>query len=105
MRNTSSAAGHRVPGVAGVGRVTSRWRLQDQGAGPHVVRHFLLSKYMSPKRLLHIPRSHFASENQLYWVLDVHLAENRNRARTDNAPENLGILRRLAPISPRAHAT
>src|SRR5207237_4226871 len=96
MRNTSLAAVNRFPGVAAVGRITSRRRLQDQGAGPPVVRHFLLSKYMSPKRLLHITRSHWAIENQLHWVLDVHFAEDRNRARKDNAPENLAILRRLA---------
>jgi len=103
MRNTSLAAVHRFPGVAAVGRITSRRRLQDQGAGPPVVRHFLLSKYMSPKRLLHITRSHWAIENQLHWVLDVHFAEDRNRARKDNAPENLAILRRLALNILRAH--
>src|SRR5205823_3939512 len=88
---------------AAVGRITSRRRLQDQGAGPPVVRHFLLSKYISPKRLLHITRSHWAIENQLHWVLDVHFAEDRNRARKDNAPENLAILRRLALNILRAH--
>ena len=58
---------------------------------------------MSPKRLLHITRSHWAIENQLHWVLDVHFAEDRNRARKDNAPENLAILRRLALNILRAH--
>src|SRR5205814_6987332 len=58
---------------------------------------------LSPKRLLHITRSHWAIENQLHWVLDVHFAEDRNRARKDNAPENLAILRRLALNILRAH--
>lgn len=96
MRNTSLATHYDFPGVAAIGRVTSRRRLRGQRAEALVVRHYLLSKYMSPKRLLHVTRSHWAIENKLYWVLDVHFAEDANRARKDNAPENLAILRRLA---------
>jgi predicted transposase YbfD/YdcC len=101
MRNTSLA--QRFPGVAAVGRITLRRRLQGQRADPPIVRHYLLSKYLSPKRLLHVTRSHWGIENQLHWVLDVHFAEDGNRARKDNAPENLAILRRLALNILRAH--
>jgi predicted transposase YbfD/YdcC len=103
MRNTSLAALYGFPGVAAVGRITSRRRLRGQRADVPVVRHYLLSKYMSPKRLLHVTRSHWGIENQLHWVLDVHFAEDRNRARKDNAPENLAILRRLALNILRTH--
>ncbi len=103
MHNTSLAAVHGFPGVAAVGRITSRRRLRGLRADPPVVRYYLLSKYLSPKRLLHITRSHWAIENQLHWVLDVHFAEDGNRARKDNAPENLAILRRLALNILRAH--
>jgi predicted transposase YbfD/YdcC len=68
-----------------------------------VVRYYLLSKYMSPKRLLHVTRSHWGIENRLHWVLDVHFSEDRNRARKDHAPDNLAILRRLALNIVRAH--
>jgi predicted transposase YbfD/YdcC len=96
MRNTTLVALYGFPGVAAVGRITSRRQLRGQRADAPVVRHYLLSKYISPKRLLHVTRSHWAIENQLHWVLDVHFAEDANRARKDNAPENLAILRRLA---------
>lgn len=96
MRNTSLAARHGFPGVVAVGRITSRRRLRGQRADAPVVRHYLLSRYISPKRLLHVTRSHWGIENQLHWVLDVHFAEDRHRARKDNAPDNLAILRRLA---------
>jgi predicted transposase YbfD/YdcC len=96
MRNTSLAAVHHFPGVAAIGRVTSRRRRHGKPADPPVVRYYLLSKYMSAKRLLQITRSHWTIENQLHWVLDVHFDEDGNRARKDNAPENLAILRRLA---------
>ncbi len=96
MRNTSLATFYGFPGAAAVGRVTSRRRLRGQSADSPVVRYYLLSKYVSPKRLLSVTRSHWGIENQLHWVLDVHFAEDSNRARKDNAPENLAILRRLA---------
>jgi len=101
MRNTTLA--ERFPGVVAVGRVTSRRRLRGQRADMPVVRHYLLSRYISPKRLLDVTRNHWAIENRLHWVLDVHFAEDRNRARKDNAPENLAILRRLALNLLRAH--
>jgi predicted transposase YbfD/YdcC len=103
MRNTNLAALYGFPGAAAVGRITLRRRLRGQRADAPVVRHYLLSKYISPKRLLHVTRSHWGIENQLHWVLDVHFAEDRNRARKDNAPENLAILRRLALNILRSH--
>jgi predicted transposase YbfD/YdcC len=103
MRNTSLAGVHGFPGVVAIGRVTSRRRLHGKPAEPAVVRYYLLSKYMSAKRLLQVTRSHWTIENQLHWVLDVHFGEDGNRARKDNAPENLAILRRLALNILRSH--
>jgi predicted transposase YbfD/YdcC len=103
MRNTSLAAVHGFPGVVAIGRVTSRRQLHGNRAEPSAVRYYLLSKYMSAKRLLQVTRSHWTIENQLHWVLDVHFDEDGNRARMDNAPENLAILRRLALNILRSH--
>lgn len=102
MRNTSLAANYDFPGAAAVGRITSRRQVRGQRSEP-VTRYYVLSRYMSPKRFLHIARSHWGIENQLHWVLDMHFDEDRNRARMDNAPENLAILRRLALNILRAH--
>jgi predicted transposase YbfD/YdcC len=96
IRNTSLAERHRFPGIAAVGRITSRRRLRGQRADAPLVRYYVLSKYMSPKRLLHVTRSHWGIENRLHWVLDVQFAEDRNRTRKDNAPENLALLRKIA---------
>jgi predicted transposase YbfD/YdcC len=103
MHHASFAAHFNFPGVVAVGRITSRRRLRGRRADTPAVRYFLLSKYMSPKRLLHVTRSHWGIENRLHWVLDVHFDEDGNRARKDNAPENLAILRRLALNILRAH--
>src|SRR5262245_5536851 len=96
IRNTSLAELHRFPGIAAVGRITLRRRLRGQHADTPLVRYYVLSKYMSPKRLLQVTRSHWGIENQLHWVLDVHFSEDRSRARKDNAPENLALVRKLA---------
>jgi predicted transposase YbfD/YdcC len=41
-------------------------------------------------------RSHWGVENSLHWVLDVTFQEDRSRIKKENAPENFGLLRRLA---------
>jgi predicted transposase YbfD/YdcC len=96
IRNTSLAALHGFPGIAAIGRITSYRRVRGQSADAPLVRYYVLSKYMAPKKLLQVTRSHWGIENRLHWILDVHFAEDRNRARKDNAPENLAIVRRLA---------
>jgi predicted transposase YbfD/YdcC len=96
IRNTSLAELHRFPGITAVGRITSRRRLREQHADAPLVRYYVLSKHMPPRRLLQVTRSHWGIENRLHWVLDVHFSEDRNRARKDNAPENLALIRKLA---------
>jgi len=96
IRNTSLAVKHDFPGIAAVARITSRRRIKGRPADEPRVRYFLLSKYLSAKRVLRIVRSHWGIENQLHWVLDVALDEDANRARKDNALENLAVLRSLA---------
>jgi predicted transposase YbfD/YdcC len=96
IRNSTLADLHRFPDIAAIGRITLRRRVQGQPADAPFVRYYVLSKYMSPKKLLEVTRSHWAIENKLHWVLDVQLSEDRSRARKDNAPENLSLMRKFA---------
>lgn len=41
-------------------------------------------------------RGHWGIENELHWHLDVSFNEDKSRARSGNAPQNLNILRKIA---------
>src|SRR6266567_2002705 len=103
IRDTTLVVEHDFPGIAAVARITSRRRVHDGRAKPPVVRYFLLSEYVPARTLLRIQRSHWTVENQLHWVLDVVLDEDRSRTRKDNAPENLAILRGFVLNILRSH--
>lgn len=91
------------PGVVALGRVTSWRQPHGKKADQPLVRYYLLSKLMSAARLLDTVRAHWGIENRLHWVLDAVFAEDADRSRKDNAPENLAVLRRLALNIARAH--
>lgn len=95
MRDTVLAEKHAFPGIAAIARITSWRKRKQQPADKPFVRYFLLSRYVSAKKLLDIVRSHWSVEN-MHWILDVVFAEDANRARKDAAPENYAIVRRLA---------
>jgi predicted transposase YbfD/YdcC len=59
-------------------------------------RSYLSSLPADAKLLNEAARSHWAVENSLHWVLDVTFHEDASRIRKENAPENFGLLRRLA---------
>jgi predicted transposase YbfD/YdcC len=103
IHDTKLAATHDFPGIVALARITSRRRPHGSRAEPAFVRYYILSKYMSAKRLLQVVRGHWNIENQLHWVLDVVFDEDASRTRKDNAPENLAILRRLALNIVRSH--
>jgi predicted transposase YbfD/YdcC len=103
MHDSRLAETHNFPGIAAIAKVTSRRRCKGRPADKPFVRYFLLSKYLPAERLLEVVRSHWSIENQMHWILDVVLAEDANRARKDDAPENLAVLRRFALNLLRAH--
>jgi predicted transposase YbfD/YdcC len=59
-------------------------------------RYYISSLPSKAKHLLNVARRHWSIENELHWVLDVALREDRSRIRKDNAPENFSVLRHLA---------
>jgi predicted transposase YbfD/YdcC len=90
------------PGIAAVGQVETRRKTAGRNEPP-IVRCFLLSRLLTPERLIEVARAHWTIENQLHWVLDVVLEEDAARSRKDNAPQNLALLRKLALNILRSH--
>ena len=60
------------------------------------VRHYISSFETNAESFGAIIRGHWAVENQLHWVLDVIFREDGGRARKDNSPLNLNVLRKIA---------
>jgi predicted transposase YbfD/YdcC len=59
-------------------------------------RYYLSSLPLGVETFARAVRSHWGIENKLHWAMDVCFGEDRSRARTGYAAENLATLRRLA---------
>jgi predicted transposase YbfD/YdcC len=90
------------PGLAAIGRIEAERRTAD-GKFMKKVHYVVLSKRLSPERLLDVVRAHWTVENQLHWHLDVVFNEDDARTRKNYAPQNLGVFRRMALDILRAH--
>jgi len=88
------AARHGFPGLAAIGRIESVRAVAD-GRAETAVRHFVLSRPLTPAELLRSVRAHWTIENGLHWVLDVTLDEDLARTRKDHGAKNLAFLRRF----------
>ncbi len=66
-----------------------------QGKGKTLVRYFISSRELTASDLLQATRKHWLVENQLHWVLDVALDEDRCRARRGFSAENLAVARQV----------
>ena len=66
----------------------------EGGESKSDVRYFISSLPPQAKKLAAAIRGHWGIENGLHWVLDMYFGEDRSRARSANAAENLALLRR-----------
>jgi len=78
--------------LTSIGRVTRTYT--EDGDEKSDVRYFISSLKPNAVLFAKAVRGHWGIENGLHWVLDMYFGEDRNRARTDNAAENLALLRR-----------
>lgn len=82
-------------GLRSVGVVESVRQVGDQP--PTTERRYYLSSLpVDAAQFARAVRGHWSVENSLHWVLDVQCGEDRSRARSGHAAENLATLRRLA---------
>src|SRR6266851_5546248 len=95
------AAAPAFPGLTAVGRIETERHAKGKLAKS--VHYVVLSKRLSPQRMLEVTRTHWSVENQLHWPLDVVFNEDDARTRKDHGPQNLAVLRRIAIDILRAH--
>jgi predicted transposase YbfD/YdcC len=89
------------PGLTAVGRIETERHAKGKLAKS--VHYVVLSKRLSPQRMLEVTRTHWSVENQLHWRLDVVFNEDDARTRKDFGPQNLAVLRRIAIDILQAH--
>jgi predicted transposase YbfD/YdcC len=89
------------PDLAALGRIESE--RHANGKLEKKTHFVVLSKRLSPQRMLEVMRTHWTVENQLHWVLDVVFNEDDARTRKNYGPANLAIVRRIALDILRAH--
>lgn len=72
--------------------------LPDGGAAPGKTetRYYITSLAPEAAHVGAVVRRHWAIENRCHWSLDVTFHEDACRIRTDHAPENLALIRKVA---------
>ena len=90
------------PALAAIGRIEVERQVHGKPASS-AVHYVVLSKRLSPQRMLDVTRTYWSIENQLHWLLDVVFHEDDARTRKDYGPQNLAVLRRIALHILRAH--
>ena len=59
-------------------------------------RYYLSSCKRTAQQFNRNIRSHWGIENSMHWILDVVFHEDLSRIRTDHAPQNMALLRKMA---------
>lgn len=78
-----------------VGYVKSQ--VTENGVTREYIRYFITS-LTSADEFAFAVRKHWSIENQLHWNLDVIFREDASRARKDNSPLNLNVLRKTSLV-------
>jgi len=90
------------PDLAAFGRIDSE-RTKTGRETEKAIHYLAMSRHLPAWRMLSIAREHWSVENHLHRQLDVVFQEDDVRARKENAPGNLSVIRRMALDMLRAH--
>ena len=82
-------------GLNGIGMVKTTVVKMNTGEVTEECRYYLTS-LTDVNSFAHAARAHWSIESQLHWQLDVTFHEDASRARKDNSPLNLNLLRKEA---------
>lgn len=70
--------------------------IMTTGENRYISTRYFISSLTSVHEFAYAVRKHWAIENQLHWCLDVVFREDAARARKDNSPLNMNVLRKMA---------
>lgn len=92
-----------MAGLRSVALVETEWFVSGPQAGAGLAegktktehRYLISSLKADAEKILEASRQHWQIENGLHWILDVAFREDHSQVRTQNAAENLALLRRL----------
>jgi predicted transposase YbfD/YdcC len=68
----------------------------SNGTETTATRHYISSFDTTAENFCELIRGHWSIENQLHWVLDIAFREDSAKARKDNSPLNLNVLRKTS---------
>lgn len=80
-------------GLQGIGAVQTTVIEHDETT---VFTRFFISSLKDVREFADAVRKHWAIENKLHWCLDVIFREDASRAKKDNSPLNMNVLRKNA---------
>ena len=80
-------------GLNAIGRVRATVTEKDTTS---VSTRYFITSLTDNDRFAYAVRKHWSVENQLHWCLDVIFKEDDSRARKDNSPLNLNVMRKMA---------
>lgn len=80
-------------GLSGIGMVKST--VEKKGEAYEESRYFITS-LTNLDEFARAVREHWSIENHLHWCLDVIFREDASRARKDNSPLNMNVIRKMA---------
>lgn len=86
---------HQWAGLKRVGMIESERRIGDKPPTTER-RYYLTSLDGGVERFAQASRGHWSIENNLHWSLDVVFHEDNSRIRSDHAPENMTLMRKIA---------
>lgn len=90
---TALAGREKWRNLKAVGRVTTTvWK----GQKASIEVRYYITALTDAGRFAYVVRKHWSIENQLHWCLDVIFHEDDSRAKKDNSPRNLNVLRKVA---------
>lgn len=86
---------HQWVGLKRVGMIESERHIEGKPTTTER-RYYLTSLDGGIERFAHASRGHWGIENRLHWSLDVVFHEDDSRIRSDHAPENMTLIRKIA---------